>query len=299
MRAYGTVATGTVGERGIDLPTAPLRRPDRDLGVNRRAVRSPIPPVPREDPDAVAAARKAERAAVAEKAQADRRAAVALRAAGKAEERRKDREAAAERRAAAVAARPARPKPAAKPQRTVRQDRTARDRAAEQAAARQVREQLKAALLADVRERYERGDHLADIAAALHISVVQVQRLRAEAGCDLRRKPLDRAEVVRLYAEVRSVEKVAERLGTVAAAVRYHLKHAGVDVRKPGDNGRQTPAETRAEAVRRYAAGVPPVEIMRALEVSESSLLRWVRAAGVPRRPTGCRGALSEAVAGV
>lgn len=90
-----------------------------------------------------------------------------------------------------------------------------------------------------------------------------------------------------MYAEHRSLERVAELLGTVPPAVRYHLAKAGVQTRNPGDNGLRTPDDVRAKALVMYEAGVPPVRITEELGISDSTLKRIRDAAGLAANPTG------------
>ena len=145
----------------------------------------------------------------------------------------------------------------------------------------------RAAMADDLRRLYTAGDSLASIAATLGVSVAQVNRMRKEFGIDRRRPAIDREACVRLYAEHRSLERVAELLGTVPSAVRYHLAKAGVQTRDPGDNGARTPDDVRSKAVAMYEAGIPPVQITTELGISDSTLKRIRDAAGLAANPPG------------
>lgn len=145
----------------------------------------------------------------------------------------------------------------------------------------------RAAMADDLRRLYTAGDSLASIADTLGVSVAQVNRMRKEFDIERRRPALDREECVRLYAEHRSLERVAELLGTVPPAVRYHLAKAGVQTRTPGDNGLRTPDDVRSKAVAMYEAGVPPVQITTELGISDSTLKRIRDAASLAANPPG------------
>lgn len=145
----------------------------------------------------------------------------------------------------------------------------------------------RAAMADDLRRLYTAGDSLASIADTLGVSVAQVNRMRKEFGIERRRPAIDREACVRLYAEHRSLERVAELLGTVPPAVRYHLAKAGVQTRDPGDNGARTPDDVRSKAVAMYEAGIPPVQITTELGISDSTLKRIRDAAGLAANPPG------------
>lgn len=145
----------------------------------------------------------------------------------------------------------------------------------------------RAAMANDLRRLYTAGDSLASIADTLGVSVAQVNRMRKEFGIERRRPAVDREACVRLYAEHGSLERVAELLGTVPPAVRYHLAKAGVQTRAPGDNGLRTPDDVRSKAVAMYEAGVPPVQITTELGISDSTLKRIRDAAGLAANPPG------------
>lgn len=147
--------------------------------------------------------------------------------------------------------------------------------------------EARAAFADDLRRLYAAGDSIASIAETLGVSPAQVNRMRKEFGIARRRPALDRAQVVALYREHRSVERVAADLGTTTSAVRYHLAQAGVAVRAPGDNGSRLPEEVRRGALTAYASGEPCAAIYARYGITETTLIRWRNEAGLPGRRPG------------
>ena len=250
MRAYGSTGAVVAARASVDLPTEPFRRPpDWPPPVDRRRWTSPIGP-PR-DPEATRAAERAAAQALVDEAKA---------AAARAAKRTEPKHAAAG------------PRPEPRPDASSRRDAAA---AAE------------AALVDELRIRWEAGEPQAFIAEALGISVTKLQRLRRKHGVPRRNQAIDGETVVRLYVEERlGIERIAARLGTSSAAVRYRLIRAGVTMRPAGGRGSGLGEDVRAAALLRIAAGARPVDVRRDLGVSESTLLRW-RAAAADEQSVG------------
>lgn len=144
----------------------------------------------------------------------------------------------------------------------------------------------------DLRALWAEGLPIWAIAVRLNVSETLVKRMASEFDLPRRRKALDPEQITRLYAEHRSIERVAELLDTSSAAIRYQLGKAGVQLRAPGDNGARIPDDVRQAAVDAYRAGVSPVKIRHQYGLGETTLLRFIRDAGVTPRTNGQRGDL-------
>lgn len=129
--------------------------------------------------------------------------------------------------------------------------------------------EARAAFADDLRRLYAAGDSIASIAETLGVSPAQVNRMRKEFGIARRRPALDRAQVVALYREHRSVERVASDLGTTT------------------DNGSRLPEEVRRGALTAYASGEPCAAIYARYGITETTLIRWRNEAGLPSRRPG------------
>ena len=260
MKAYGNVITGTVGAQSLDLPTTPAARPSHwPAKRDRTAWTSPI-------------ARSLDEAATRRAEQAATQAAVA-------EAREKDER---ERRARHAKAAPVKRAPA---QRTTSKPVKERANASHRAAV-ELRERVET----DLRALWAEGLPIWAIAVRLNVSETLVKRMASEFDLPRRRKALDPEQITRLYAEHRSIERVAELLDTSSAAIRYQLGKAGVQLRALGDHGARIPDDVRQAAIDAYRAGVSPAKIRHQYAIGETTLLRWIQQAGVTRRTPGERG---------
>jgi len=325
MKSTGSAGAAVIATDGIPVPTAPWIRPAHwPARPQRSAWTSPIPRPAADDEAALAATRRAERAAAAP-APRPARNAPAKTARQRAE--RAPRTTPPKSPAAPRAVRPAKPAAAPRP-RTRKLDpvEVVRLYVDEQqsltdiarvfdATPQSVRAclvtagvarrpahntnagahfhaaalELRGRLRDDLTRLWATDASNADIAVALGISLPTVGRVARDLGLPVRRKKLDRDQVVALYAEHRSIGAVAAALDTSDAAVRYQLRQAGVAVRRPGDNGTRRSDADRATALAMYQAGAPVEDIYRALGITESTLHRWRKAAGIPARTPGRR----------
>lgn len=324
MKAYGNVITGTVGAQSLDLPTTPAARPSHwPAKRDRTAWTSPIARSLDE-----AATRRAEQAAtqaaVAEAREKDERERRA-RHAKAAPVKRAPAQRTQVKRADVGLNPPFTPKPQPRKidddeavrlftveQRTVAdiawhfgcshpavvqrlrkagvyQPRPTKA-APENSGSHRAAVELRGRIETELRTLWTEGLPIWAIAVRLNVSETLVKRLAKEFNLPRRRKSLDTDQVTALYAEHRSIERVAELLGTSSAAIRYQLQRAGVTLRAPGDNGARIPDDVRQAAVDAYRAGVSPVKIRNQYAIGETTLLRWIQQAGVTRRTPGERG---------
>lgn len=319
MKAYGNVITGTVGAQSLDLPTTPAARPSHwPAKRDRTTWTSPIARTADET-----ATRRAEQAAAEaaarearEKEDRDRKARHAKAAPAKptapakrapvdqpkapAQPRKIDDAEAVrlfttEQRSIADIARHFGCSHPAVVQRlrkagvyTTRPARNTGDANGSHRAAVELRERVET----DLRALWAEGLPIWAIAVRLNVSETLVKRMASEFDLPRRRKALDPEQITRLYAEHRSVERVAEILDTSRAAIRYQLGKAGVQLRAPGDNGARIPDDVRQAAVDAYRAGVSPAKIRHQYGLGETTLLRFIRDTGVTPRTPSQRGDL-------
>lgn len=150
---------------------------------------------------------------------------------------------------------------------------------------------------ADAVQRYQAGEGQREIADALGVSQSAVMQWLRRAGVKARKPGEMKAvrlvppevsdEIVRRYLAGESFNQIGKALNLSPLTVRKRCQSAGVKPRTLSDAtrlGRGTTPEQAAEAVRRYLQGAPSGEIAASIGVHASTVLGWVRAAGVPVR---------------
>lgn len=305
MRVYGEAGALVTARAGIEVPTRPSVRPSDWPPAPRRATTwtSPIPGPPEDDERALAATRTAERTAAATAALEARKRADRERAAAHRKAERKVTPAKAVRVPAPAA-------PRARPQKVDAVEaprlygegwtttRLAARYGVSPAAVGQrlralgvemrpggggARGHLREHLVPEITRMWTAGTGVDEICVALGISRATLSRAVRELGLPRRRQRLDGPEIVRLYADLQSVEAVAAVVGTSTAAVRYQLKKERAPVRQQG--GARRSDEVRDQALAQYAAGTRLADIYSQFAITESTLGRWRRDAGIPNRP--------------
>jgi hypothetical protein len=134
----------------------------------------------------------------------------------------------------------------------------------------------------ELARRYGAGESVAALAEAAGMSLAGLQRRLRRIGVPPRRPP-DRAmnltsqQIGEALSEHGSVSAAARALGVGRAAFTAQAQRAGVlpSPPIPGDLGD------------RYLAGASIPDLARHYDTGSTTIVRWLEAAGVPRRPRG------------
>jgi uncharacterized protein YjcR len=97
------------------------------------------------------------------------------------------------------------------------------------------------------------------------------------------------AELRRLYEQQRLVPaEIGERVGVSGRTVRAWLQQLGIPLRPRAERRRRHLPPTPAQLRRRYLAdGLSIGQLANRYGVSASTVKRWLKDAGIPRRPPG------------
>jgi hypothetical protein len=134
----------------------------------------------------------------------------------------------------------------------------------------------------ELTRRYGDGEPLAALAEAAGMSVAGLQRRLRRIGVPPRRRP-DRAaelndqEINDALSRHGSISAAARSLGVGRAALTAHAQRLGIlpSPAIPGD------------LAQRYQAGASIPDLAQRYETGTTTIVRWLEATGVPRRPRG------------
>ena len=142
---------------------------------------------------------------------------------------------------------------------------------------------------AEVCRLYSNGMSLRGVAAIVPESHETVRSWLAEQGIPIRRrgsKPSDLQDVaIRLYQSGLTAQQVSERIGVAPSSVYHWCEKAGVSRRNAGS--RHYMDTIKIQAVEMYTRGVSSNIAGGMLGVSDTTVIRWCRKAGVTIRGRG------------
>lgn len=150
-------------------------------------------------------------------------------------------------------------------------------------------------------QAYRAGIGLEQLALSLGVSRTTLTNYLVRAGVEIRPKGVRTtlteptvARFVEMYQSGDSLPSVAAAYGIAHSTVGEHLKAAGIKLRRRGARPKLTAAEIDI-AIRRYQAGESSTAIGADLNVSNTTMIRYLRTAGVTIKARGARPKLSPA----
>lgn len=104
--------------------------------------------------------------------------------------------------------------------------------------------------------------------------------------CERKRRTMvsDEAEVVRLYLDGWSAQKIGEKFGTTFSPIYRILREHGIDRAKTGQRNRKLTDAAKKIALEAFAAGANGKEAAATVSVSASSMSALLKADGIPSR---------------
>jgi DNA invertase Pin-like site-specific DNA recombinase len=138
---------------------------------------------------------------------------------------------------------------------------------------------------AEICRRYEAGERIVDIGAALGIHKTTVHRVLRRNGISPNRRlsEADNAEICRRYEAGEPGSAIAKDFGVSKEAVYRVLETAGVARRPWHGPPPILTANHEDEAINRYAGGKPAKAIAEDFSVSDTTILKVLDRRGIPR----------------